>query len=95
LRNSKARYGYGYHVIFLVVSKNGFRQGCRILLKTGRQHRAEAWEIEQDINSGNFDPTLAKYKPRTHLTLVKPVEKPPQNLTLDELWELYTDYKSR
>ena len=57
--------------------------------------QSQAWEIEQDINSGNFDPTLAKYKPRTHLTLVKPVEKPPQNLTLDELWERYTEYKSQ
>jgi integrase len=57
--------------------------------------QSEAWEIEQDMNSGNFDPTLAKYKPRTHLTLVKPVEKPPQNLTLDELWERYTEYKSQ
>ena len=57
--------------------------------------QSEAWKIEQDINSGNFDPTLVKYKPRIHLTLVKPVEKPPQNLTLDELWERYTEYKSQ
>lgn len=55
----------------------------------------KAWEIEQDISNGNFDPTLAQYKPRTHLTLVKAVDKPQQTLTVDELWERYTEYKSQ
>jgi hypothetical protein len=75
LRNSGARYGYGYHVRFLVVSKNGFRQACKNTPENWKTAQSKAWEIEQDISTGNFDPTLAKYKPRTHLTLVKPVDK--------------------
>ena len=46
-----------------------------------------ARQIELDIITGNFDPTLARYKPKTHLTLVKPVESPQKALTLTELWD--------
>jgi integrase len=54
----------------------------------------KAFEIEQDISTENFDLTLAKYKLRSHLTLVKAGENQQQELTLDELWERYTNYKS-
>jgi integrase len=55
----------------------------------------KAWEIQEDISTGLFDHTLAKYKIRTHLTLVKPVDKSQQTLALDQLWECYTEYKSK
>lgn len=56
-------------------------------------------EIEQDILKdslipGTFDFTLSKYRPQTHLTLVKPVEEPQKVLTLNELWDKYTEFKS-
>lgn len=31
-------------------------------------------QIEQDIRTGCFDETLAKYKPHRHLSIVKPEE---------------------
>ena len=72
-------------------------------ISTGLQATAENWkeaqskasEIEEDISTGNFDPTLGKYKPKTYLTLVKPVDKPQETLTLEKLWERYTEYKSK
>lgn len=54
----------------------------------------QAHQIELDITSGNFDTTLARYKPKTHLTLVKPVESPQKALKLAELWDKYTQFKS-
>jgi integrase len=72
-------------------------------ISTGLQTTPENWEkaqlkakeIEADISKGDFDPTLAKYKPRIHLTLVEPGDKPQQILALDQLWERYTEYKSK
>ena len=54
----------------------------------------KAWEIEADISTGNFDITLSKYKRKSHLSLVQPVDKPQTIPTVAELWEMYTDYKS-
>jgi integrase len=54
----------------------------------------QARQIELDLITGNFDPTLAKYRPQTHLTLVKPVEFPQKALKLSELWDKYTQFKS-
>jgi integrase len=54
----------------------------------------QARQIELDLITGNFDPTLAKYRPQTHLTLVKPVEVPQKALKLSELWDKYTQFKS-
>ncbi|MFM7428055.1 MAG: Arm DNA-binding domain-containing protein [Elainella sp.] len=54
----------------------------------------KARQIELDILSGNFDSTLAKYKPQSALDAVAPITpvvtpKP----TLEELWKSYTDFK--
>jgi len=54
---------------------------------------AKAKQIEADIACERFDPTLAKYRPQTHLTLVKPIEEPQTALTLAPLWEKYTEYR--
>jgi integrase len=56
---------------------------------------AKAKQIESDIAFERFDPTLAKYKPQTHLTLVAPITEGQQQTTLIELWDKYTDYKSK
>ena len=55
---------------------------------------AKAKQIESDIAFERFDPTLAKYKPQIHLTLVATTEI-QQQPTLIELWDKYTTYKSR
>jgi integrase len=55
----------------------------------------KALQIELDIVSGNFDPTLTKYKPAS-LAVKAPapiVPKSPLNLELDLLWERYTEFK--
>lgn len=55
----------------------------------------KARQIELDIVSGNFDPTLAKYKPAS-LAAKAPapvVPKSPPKLELDQLWERYTEFK--
>lgn len=49
-------------------------------------------QIEQDIRTGCFDETLAKYKPHRHLSIVKP-EEPYTVLTISELWDRYIDCK--
>ncbi|MBD2596535.1 DUF3596 domain-containing protein [Nostoc spongiaeforme FACHB-130] len=56
---------------------------------------AKARQIELDIVSGNFDPTLAKYKPQAALSTVvvnetKSVSSKP---SLAELWEKFIEYK--
>lgn len=55
-----------------------------------KEAEAKAWQIEKDILAGYFDPTLAKYKPQTHLTVVEAI-KPA--ITLSELWDKYTEYR--
>jgi integrase len=55
---------------------------------------AKAKQIESDIAFERFDPTLAKYKPQIHLTLVAPTES-QQLPILIELWDKYTTYKSK
>ncbi|MCD8485989.1 MAG: tyrosine-type recombinase/integrase [Desertifilum sp.] len=53
----------------------------------------KARQIELDILSDNFDSTLAKYKPQTHLTVVeKP--KPAVDLLVHQLWKEYLAYKA-
>lgn len=58
-----------------------------------KKAQSKAWTIEEDIATEGFDPTLAKYKPQSHLFLIKPVEEPQKALTLSELWEQYTQFK--
>lgn len=52
----------------------------------------KAHEIELDIISGEFDETLAKYKPQRHLSIVNP-DEPQIVLTISQLWDRYIDYK--
>lgn len=50
--------------------------------------------IELDILSGNFDPTLAKYKPQSSIAAVSPDVTPNPTPKIGELWEAYTQYKA-
>ena len=52
----------------------------------------KAHEIELDIISGEFDETLAKYKPQRHLSVVTPGDRPNIS-TISELWDNYIEYK--
>ncbi len=47
-----------------------------------------------DMLSGNFDSTLSKYKPHTHLTVVEAI-KPKEALDLAQLWDKYTEFRSK
>lgn len=53
---------------------------------------AKIRQIELDILSGNFDFTLAKYKPETHLAKVEYI-KPKQEVKLSDLWAKYQAFK--
>lgn len=57
-----------------------------------KKARRVAWEIEADINSGNLDVTLERYKQhfRPLLTLLPSGNK--KSLTALELWDSYCDY---
>jgi len=52
-----------------------------------------ARQMQLDVLSGNFDSTLGKYKPHSHLTVVEAI-KSKQALDLGELWEKYTEFRS-
>lgn len=51
-----------------------------------------ARQMQLDMLSGNFDSTLGKYKPHTHLTVVEAI-KPKESLDLAQLWEKYIAHK--
>ncbi len=51
----------------------------------------KAREIELDIISDNFDPTLVKYKPQSALSVASPEITPKVTPKLSELWQLYVD----
>ncbi len=53
----------------------------------------KARQIELDIMSGNFDPTLAKYKPEALLHKVTPSITPIVATSLVDLWENYVEFK--
>jgi integrase len=54
---------------------------------------AKAKQIESDIFFDRFDPTLAKYKPRSY---PYPASEPkPQELSLAELWQQYSQFKAK
>jgi integrase len=53
----------------------------------------KARQIELDIMSGNFDPTLAKYKPEALLVRVTPSITPIVATSLVDLWESYVEFK--
>ena len=51
----------------------------------------KAFEIERDIEYGEFDPTYEKYKVGTTLKTVDPVSELSAQLKLSELWHQYVD----
>lgn len=51
-------------------------------------------QIELDIAFGNFDPTLAKYKPQSAFSTAEPETTPGVTPKIMELWESYLNYKS-
>lgn len=51
-----------------------------------------AHQMHLDMLWGNWDSTLSKYKPRTHLTVVAAI-KPKAALNLAQLWEKYSEHK--
>ncbi|MBW4490225.1 MAG: site-specific integrase [Trichocoleus desertorum ATA4-8-CV12] len=54
----------------------------------------KARQIELDLASGNFDPTLEKYKPQSVLSTVTPITPiAPPKPSLAELWEQFIAYK--
>ena len=55
----------------------------------------KARQIELDIASGNFDSTLAKYKPDAVLSTVNPIDSiGSAEPSLAELWDRFIDYKT-
>lgn len=78
-------------------------EGKRYFLSTGlsdtpynrKLAQDRALEIERDIQYGEFDATLEKYKPKSVLTAVEaPSKVEPSPSTLHELWKKYMEYKS-
>jgi hypothetical protein len=62
----------------------------------GRQQASTiAAKIQRDIDYGEFDATLAKYKPAASLETVAPKTRPsrPKKQDLEQLWEQYTEFK--
>lgn len=65
---------------------------------SGRQQASTlAAKIQRDIDYGEFDASLVKYKPAALLSTVTPITTtPPETTTqydLEELWEKYTEFK--
>jgi integrase len=54
----------------------------------------KARQVEMDILTGQFDPTLNKYKPQTYCVTDEPKTKPVAEIALDELWRRFTAFKS-
>ena len=87
-----------------VVTEGGEIKSKRLYFSTGEedtslgQKRAGALAatIQRDIDYGEFDASLDKYKPAASLSTVTPIaptpETPPQ-LGLSELWEKYAEFK--
>ncbi|MBV8885959.1 MAG: tyrosine-type recombinase/integrase [Chroococcidiopsidaceae cyanobacterium CP_BM_RX_35] len=51
-------------------------------------------QMHLDMLSGNFDSTLVKYKPVSHLTVVEAI-KPKTGLDLAQLWDKYTEFRAK
>jgi len=59
-----------------------------------RQARQQAVIIESDIAAGKLDITLERYKPRDGGTYLSTVIEIGQSISLTELWEKYTKYRT-
>jgi integrase len=86
----------------LVFSHAGKRHYLSLGFMDSRSSRKmaemRAREIELDLLSGNFDPTLAKYKPETALNVATgsdlPIQPEAEQVSLMNLWEKYTEFKT-
>jgi integrase len=93
-----------------VISPTGELKTKRFYLSTRHDATPFGWQqastlaakIQRDIDYGEFDASLVKYKPAASLTTVTPIatakkEATPQEVTpqydLEPLWELYTEFK--
>ena len=61
--------------------------------ETLKAAEAKAKLIEFDIIYDRFDETLAKYKPQSALSTVTPIFTPISELSLNILWQRYTEFK--
>ncbi|MEO1125704.1 MAG: DUF3596 domain-containing protein, partial [Cyanobacteria bacterium J06639_16] len=76
-------------------------QGQRYYLSTGlpdgpinrKAAEQKARQIELDFVSGNFDPTLDKYRPQTVLRTQQPDITPKLTPELKTLWQQYVEYR--
>lgn len=69
--------------------------GLEDTLENWKRTQSKAWQIEEDIATGNFDSTLEKYRPGSHLTLLPLSEQvAAPSIMLNDLWDKYTEYKS-
>lgn len=83
----------------LVFTFGGQRRFLSLGLSDTPYHRKlaqdRALEIERDIQYGEFDTTLKKYKPQSVLSTTDPVTQIAQTpSTLADLWDKYVDYKT-
>jgi integrase len=85
----------------LVFSHAGKRHYLSLGFMDSRSSRKmaemRAREIELDLLSGNFDSTLVKYKPETALNVATsdlPIQPEVQQVSLMNLWEKYTEFKT-
>ena len=85
-----------------IVTPTGEIKSKRFYLSTGQddtplgreQALVLAAKIQRDIDYGEFDTSLVKYKPATFLTTVTPItQSVTPNPDLGELWEQYTQFK--
>lgn len=85
----------------LVFSFNGRRRYLSLGVTDSKTSRAvaemRARQIQLDILSGNFDETLAKYKPQAAIAAEEPelvvASEEPAGPDLSELWEKFVEYK--
>lgn len=59
-----------------------------------KRTQSKAWQIEEDIATGHFDPSLERYRIASYLSLSPLADKVAAPVALDDLWDKYTAYKS-
>lgn len=69
-----------------------FSLGLADTLENRLKRESISREMHLDMLADNWDSTLGKYKPHTHLTVVESI-KPKAALDLAQLWEKYSQYK--
>lgn len=74
--------------------QKAFSLGLADTLENRVKGESIARQMHLDMLSGNFDSTLGKYKPHTHLTVVEAI-KPKEALDLAQLWDKYTEFRSK